>query len=370
MIGLLDADPAGAESLSHVHGEAIGVWSDDESQAVVAIDCGGAGCGTQHLNLWLEINAAQGEHVEIAAQACDAMGIDAAQVRGSENFSGLGRILLGNSEMEKRALAEIAQRFDGENFGLHFSHVFFAFSASLRRQGLPAGFRAKRNEEQTNGEGDGRQRDGNSQRLKMLNAGADQKGDPRSAKSSKGRGKCESARPAFRRILLWQPERVNRKIRAAKTQKEKAKKEPGKRRRAEIENFSKRERDERQHQREKKSQGSAPAEFFREPRHGQAAQNRRKRNQHGGPRSELRRRRSNPPRRFRKHRHRGRNVHRSRPEAANGSQHVKGIQNRSAAHSARKKYREWMPDPPGANDSFFLPPALRLGYAVTDPRQQ
>src|SRR5258708_15340115 len=29
-----------------------------------------------------------------------------------------------------------------------------------------------------------------------------------------------------------------------------------------------------------------------------------------------------------------------------------------------------MPDPPGANDSFFLPPALRLGYAVTNPRQQ
>src|SRR6202171_2241354 len=109
MIGVLDADPAGAESLSHVHGEAIGVRSDDESQAVVAIDCGGARCGSQHLNLWLGINAAQGEHVEIAAQACDAVGVDAAQVRGSEDFSGLGRLLPWDSEMEKRALAEIAQ---------------------------------------------------------------------------------------------------------------------------------------------------------------------------------------------------------------------------------------------------------------------
>src|ERR1700687_1618182 len=114
MIGVLDADPAGAESLSHVHGEAISVRSDDESQAVVAIDCGGAGCGTQHLDLWLGINAAQGEHVEIAAQARDAMGVDAAQVRGSEDFGGLGRIFFGDSEMEKRALAEIAERIDWE----------------------------------------------------------------------------------------------------------------------------------------------------------------------------------------------------------------------------------------------------------------
>src|SRR5437879_2604974 len=204
----------------------------------------------------------------------------------------------------------------------------------------------------------------------MLDAGADQKGDPRSAKSRKGRGKRESARPALRWILFRQPQRVNRKIRAAKAKKEKANKEPRERGGPEIENLSKGERDEGQHQREKESQCAAPSEFFRKPGHRQAAQNRRKRNQHGRPRSELGRRGSNPPRRFRKHRHRGRNVHRSCPEAANGSQHVQGIQNRSAAHSARKKYRERFPYLPGANDAYFLPPALRLGYAVTNPRQE
>src|SRR5712664_154214 len=250
------------------------------------------------------------------------------------------------------------------------SGMFSPLSVTLRRQGLPAGFKTKRNEEQPNRERDGGQRDGDSQRLKMLNAGTDQKGDSRSAKSRNGRGKGESARAAFRRILLRQPQRVNSKIRPAETKKEKANKKPRKRGRPEIENLPKRERDEGQHQRDKKSQCSAPAEFFREPRHGQAAQYRRKSNQHGRPRSKLRRRWSGPPCRLRKHRHRSGNVDCSRPEAANRSQHVQGIQNRSAAHGIRKKCRERFPYLPGANHSFFLAPALRLGYAVTNPRQQ
>src|SRR5712664_1903216 len=202
------------------------------------------------------------------------------------------------------------------------SGMFSPLSVTLRRQGLPAGFKTKRNEEQPNRERDGGQRDGDSQRLKMLNAGTDQKGDSRSAKSRNGRGKSESARAAFRRILLRQPQRVNSKIRSAEAKEEKAKKKPGKRGRPEIENLSKRERDEGQHQREKKSQGPAPSEFLRKPRHRQAAHNRRKRNKHSGARSELRRMGPRSASRFRKHRHRGRNVHRSCPESANGSQHI------------------------------------------------
>src|SRR5258708_14584569 len=108
------------------------------------------------------------------------------------------------------------------------SGMFSPLSVTLRRQGLPAGFNAKRNEQKTNGEGDGRQRDGDSQRLKMLNAGSDQKGDSRSAKSRNGRGKRESARPAFRRVLLRQPQRVNGKIRSPTTKKENTTKKPQK----------------------------------------------------------------------------------------------------------------------------------------------
>src|SRR2546430_12652310 len=89
----------------------------------------------------------------------------------------------------------------------------------------------------------------------MLDAGADQKGDPRSAKSRKGRGKRESARPAFRRILFRQPQRINRKIRATTAKKEKANKEPRQRGRPEIENLSKRERSE-EHTSELQSQSN------------------------------------------------------------------------------------------------------------------
>src|SRR5438034_100381 len=193
MIGVLHADPTGAETLGHVHGEAVGVRADDEAEAIVAIDGGGAGRRAQHFDLWPWINAAQGKHVEVAVQAGDAVGVDTAQVRGGEDFGGLSRIVLGNTEMQKHAVAEMAQGFDGENFDLHFGHVFFAFSMMLRRQSLPAGFGAKRDQEQTDRKRDGGKSNRYSERLKMLNAGTNQKSDPGSAKSRKGRGESEGA---------------------------------------------------------------------------------------------------------------------------------------------------------------------------------
>src|ERR1700731_3711717 len=179
------------------------------------------------------------------------MRINTAQVRGSEHLGCLHRIVLGHSKVQEHASAKFAQGFDRENFCFNVSHIHRSPARTLRRQGLPAGFRAKGNEEQANGEGDGRQRHGNSQRSVVLYSSANQKRDSRSAKSRKGRGKRESARPAFRRVLLRKPQRVNRKIRATKTKKEKANKKPGKRCCAKIENFSKRQRDEGSHQRKK-----------------------------------------------------------------------------------------------------------------------
>jgi hypothetical protein len=133
------------------------------------------------------------------------MRINAPQVRASEYLGRLHRIVLGHSGVQEHARAKFAQGFDWKSFCFNAGHIHRSPSRSLRRQSLPAGFRAKGNEEQTNGEGDGRQGDGNAQRLKMSNPGANQEGDPRSAKSRKGRGKRESARPAFRRILFRQP---------------------------------------------------------------------------------------------------------------------------------------------------------------------
>src|SRR5216684_942446 len=139
----------------------------------------------------------------------------------------------------------------------------------------------------------------------MLNASADQEGDCRSAKSRKGGGKGESAGAAFSWILFREPESVDGKIRAAETKKKKANEKPGKRGRTEVENLSKRERDEGQHQREEKPQSAAPPEFFGEPGHRQTTQDGRKRNKHGGARSELRRQWSGSSRGFGKHGHRG-----------------------------------------------------------------
>src|SRR5260370_18881169 len=204
----------------------------------------------------------------------------------------------------------------------------------------------------------------------MLNAGADQKGDPGAAETRKGSGEGKSARPAFGRVLLRQPQGINRKIRAAKTEKEKANQEPGERCSPEIENHSKRERDEDHHQREKESQGAAPSEFFREPGHRETTQNCRKGDEQGRARSELCRRWRGLPRRFRKLGHRSGNVYRSCPEAANRSQHKQGIQNRSAAQGAGQKLCERLPAPPAPNDPFFPLPALRLGHAIAHPSEE
>src|SRR5258706_11070253 len=110
MIGVLHADPAGAESLGHVHSEAIGVRADDEAEAIVAIDGGGAGRRAQHFDLWPWINAAQGKHVEVAVQAGDAVGGDNAQDRRGEDFRGLNPIVLWNTQNQKKVLSENAQR--------------------------------------------------------------------------------------------------------------------------------------------------------------------------------------------------------------------------------------------------------------------
>src|SRR5260370_4678718 len=281
MIGVLHADPTGAESLGHVHSEAIGVRADNKAEAIVAIDGGGAGSGAQHFDFRPWIDAAQGEHVEVTVEAGDAVRVDNEQVRGGEDFGGLGRIVLGNTEMQKHAVAEIAQPFNGENFGVHFGHVFFAFSMMLRRQSLPAGFSAKRNQEQTDRKGDGGKSNRNSERLKMLNAGANQKGDPRSAKPRNGGGESAGAGAVLGGILFQQPQGVNRKIRAAKTKKEQADKEPRKSRRAKIEDLSKRERDEDRHHGEIKCESAAPAEFFREPGNREATKNVGESDEHG-----------------------------------------------------------------------------------------
>src|SRR5204862_7292516 len=87
----------------------------------------------------------------------------------------------------------------------------------------------------------------------------------RTTRRRSGERKC--ARATLRRILLRQPQRVHRKIRSAKSQKEKAGEKPWQRRRAQVKNLSKSDRNEREHQRKVKCQRASPSEFVRKPGH-------------------------------------------------------------------------------------------------------
>ena len=91
---------------------------------------------------------------------------------------------------------------------------------------LPARFSSKRKKQESNRECDGRQRDRNSQGAKMLHARADEKRDPRAAKTRKGSTKRKRRRAALRRVLLRQPERIDGKVCSPESKGEKANEKP------------------------------------------------------------------------------------------------------------------------------------------------
>src|SRR5260370_21455101 len=159
----------------------------------------------------------------------------------------------------------------------------------------------------------------------MLNASANQNSDPGPAKSRKGGGESEGGGAALRGILLRQQQRVNGKIRAAKTEKEQADKEPRKSRRAKIEDLSEREGDEDRHHGKIKCESPAPAEFFREPGHREAAENGGESDEHGCSGCELRSLWPDSAGSFRERRHSRGNVHGAGPETADRSQHIQGV---------------------------------------------
>src|SRR5713101_6491513 len=100
----------------------------------------------------------------------------------------------------------ITRRFHPRNRAKNSSEI----KICLRGKALPTRFGSKRKEKEPDRVCNGCQRDRNSQRAKMLHARADEKRDPRSAKTRKGSAK--RGRAAFRWVLLRQPERVDGKI--------------------------------------------------------------------------------------------------------------------------------------------------------------
>src|SRR6267154_156831 len=240
----------------------------------------------------------------------------------------------------------------------------------LRRQRLSSRLRPKRKKQQAHRERQRSQRYGHAQRAVVPHAGAHQKRDSRSSEPRKGSGKRKRAGAAFGRILLRKPQGVHGEIRAAKSQKEQTHKKPEKRAGADIEKFSERHCDENQHQGKIHGQRAAASQALGKPRHRQATQNRRKRDQHGGARSKLRRLRSRAPRGLRKGCHCCRHVYRSRPEPANRSQHKQCIEDGALAPRSREQRRKRTPHRPRPHYAFLLHPARRFPHAVPHPRQQ
>ena len=155
----------------------------------------------------------------------------------------------------------------------------------------------------------------------MPDAASHQERNSCAAKSGERSGESERAGAAFRGILLGQPERIDGEVGAAETQKEQANEKPWERARSKVEDLAERERDEHHHQSEEEGERSAPTEPLRQPRHGQAAENRGKRNQHHSPGGDLRGSWPDVATGLSQRRNGGGNVYRSGPQAADGSQH-------------------------------------------------
>src|SRR6266481_852275 len=114
----------------------------------------------------------------------------------------------------------------------------------------------------------------------MTHATSYQKRDSCSAEACERGREREGAGTAFRGILLRQPESVDGEACSSQSQKEKTNEKPWQRAWAEIEDLAEGERDEHHHQSKKESECAAAAEPLCQRRHGQAAEDRGKRNQH------------------------------------------------------------------------------------------
>ena len=80
MIGVADADPAGAGFFRHVHGDAIRMGTDNKAEPVVAVDRRGAHRGANDFDFRIGIDVAFAEHADIAIETGYAMRIDAAEI--------------------------------------------------------------------------------------------------------------------------------------------------------------------------------------------------------------------------------------------------------------------------------------------------
>ena len=106
--------------LGFVHGDLVGLRSDDQAQAIVAVDAGDAGFFADDFDLWLGIDSAEFEHFKISVQPGHAVGIDAAQIAFRQYVGGLFGIRFRHAEVNEHLRGKIAQISVGEEIGFGF----------------------------------------------------------------------------------------------------------------------------------------------------------------------------------------------------------------------------------------------------------
>jgi len=109
VVCVADTDPAGAVLLGFVHGDAICLWPDDETQTVVAIDRCHTGFLAGNFYLRPRIDSAQFEHLEIGMEPGDAVRIYSPQVALRQNIRCLVGISFRHTEIPEHFGGEVAQ---------------------------------------------------------------------------------------------------------------------------------------------------------------------------------------------------------------------------------------------------------------------
>src|SRR5579864_8773157 len=99
----------------------------------------------------------------------------------------------------------------------------------------------------------------------MADAGGQDQADGGSREAPYVGGEREGAYAALGAVLLWNPQRVHREIRAAHAQEEKARHEPAERGFRQVEHVAERQRNEDEHQREEEREGVLASEALTEP---------------------------------------------------------------------------------------------------------
>jgi hypothetical protein len=101
MVGILNADPAGAAGGCFSNGDLHGIGGYDKAEAAVAVDDGGGGGLMEDTDGWVRVGSAGLLEADIPDEACDAVRINSAEIRAQQRRSGGAGVLLRTADPAK-----------------------------------------------------------------------------------------------------------------------------------------------------------------------------------------------------------------------------------------------------------------------------